>query len=101
MDANYKQRQSRIKKVLSEGLLRATIRLVRDLWARNRKKDLNDTERTALRKIMDNLAAEWAVVESITPKEATQKMTNLLNQNQTQVSKEDALDPLGKSVELV
>jgi RNA polymerase-interacting CarD/CdnL/TRCF family regulator len=100
MDANYKQRQSRIKKVLSEGLLRATIRLVRDLWARNRKKNLNDTERTALRKIMDNLAAEWAVVESITPKEATQKMTNLLNQNQAQASTEDALDPIGKSVEL-
>ncbi|MEJ2549830.1 MAG: CarD family transcriptional regulator [Anaerolineales bacterium] len=32
--------------------------------------------------------------------EATQKMTNLLNQNQAQASTEDALDPIGKSVEL-
>lgn len=100
MDANYKQRQSRIKKVLSEGLLRATIRLIRDLWARNRKKNLNDTERTALRTIMDNLAAEWAVVESISPKEATQEITRLLSQNQMQTSTEEAMDPLGKSVEL-
>jgi RNA polymerase-interacting CarD/CdnL/TRCF family regulator len=88
MDPNYKQRQSRIKCVLSEGLLSSTIRLVRDLWARNHKKSLNDSERTVLRKIIDNLAAEWAVVESITPKEASQELNRLLTQGQERSANE-------------
>jgi RNA polymerase-interacting CarD/CdnL/TRCF family regulator len=88
MDPNYKQRQSRIKDVLSEGLLRSTIRLVRDLWARNHKKSLNDSERTALRKIMDNLAAEWAVVESISPKEASKELNRVLTQSQASIANE-------------
>jgi len=88
MDPNYKQRQSRIKDVLSKGLFRSTIRLARDLWARNHKKNLNDSERTTLRKIMDNLIAEWAVVESINPKEASKELNRLLTQGQAHTANE-------------
>jgi CarD family transcriptional regulator len=79
MDESYKKRRKRINEVLSEGLLRPTIRLVRDLWARNHKKRLNDTEKGALRRIMDTLVDEWAITEGISPEEANAQLNELLD----------------------
>ena len=79
MDSNFKTRRKRINDVLAEGLLRPTIRLVRDLWAHNQNKRLNDTEKTALRNIMDNLVDEWAVAEGITSEAASNELNRLLD----------------------
>jgi RNA polymerase-interacting CarD/CdnL/TRCF family regulator len=81
MDPNFKTRRQRIDDVVSEGMVRPTIRLIRDLWAYNKNKRLNDTEKTALRNIMDNLVGEWAVAEGISNEEAAAKLNSQLEQN--------------------
>jgi CarD family transcriptional regulator len=81
MDPNFKTRRKRINDVLNEGLVRPTIRLVRDLWAHNQNKRLNDTEKSALRNIMDNLVDEWAIAEGISSDEAAAELNRLLDQS--------------------
>ncbi len=81
MDANFKTRRKRINEVVSEGLLRPTIRLIRDLWGRNKRKGLSDTEKNSLRKIMDNFVEEWALAEGISEEEAATELNRLLDQS--------------------
>jgi CarD family transcriptional regulator len=81
MDPNFKTRRKRINDVLAEGLIRPTIRLIRDLWAHNMTKRLNDTEKAALRNIMNNLVDEWAVSQGISVEEASAELDRLLEQN--------------------
>lgn len=96
MDANYKVRRKRINDVLTHGLLNPTIRLVRDLWARNRKNRLNDSEKNALRRIMDNLVDEWAITEGISTEEASIQLNEMLDHYQVEEPKAQKLSPLGR-----
>ncbi|MFQ5924018.1 MAG: CarD family transcriptional regulator, partial [Anaerolineales bacterium] len=70
MDPNYNKRQSRIRKVMSRGSLRGVVRVIRDLWAKQRKKRLSDTEKRALEQFIDNLVEEWSIAEEISTEEA-------------------------------
>jgi CarD family transcriptional regulator len=96
MDARHKKRHKRISEVMSAGFLRPTIRLLRDLWARDRKHKLNDTEKAALRTITENLVDEWTVVESISPKDADANLKDLLDKHRLTESQAPAIDPLGQ-----
>lgn len=96
MDPNYKARRKRINEVMSRGLLRPTLRLLRDLWVRNRKNKLSDTEKASFRTIMENLADEWAVAGDMTSEESNAMLTALLDQGQSQESEKQSMDPLGR-----
>lgn len=87
MDSNFKERQSRIKEVLAEGKLHATIRLVRDLWARSRVSKLSMAEHNALRRGMENLVVEIAIAEGISNVAASEKLQELLNDQELEATK--------------
>ncbi len=84
MDPNYKKRQSRIRKVMSKGSLRGVIRVIRDLWARQRKNRLSDTEKRALEQFIDNLVEEWSIAEGISSEEARAELHDLLKDGRSQ-----------------
>jgi RNA polymerase-interacting CarD/CdnL/TRCF family regulator len=61
MEKDFRQRQSRIKLVKSEGSLNSICKIVRDLMGRKREKGLNESEAHALRFFRDLLLNEWAI----------------------------------------
>ncbi|MGD8605207.1 MAG: CarD family transcriptional regulator [Anaerolineales bacterium] len=61
MQKDYRKRQSRIKKVKTEGTLTSICQIVRDLMGRKREKGLNESETRALRFFRELLLNEWAI----------------------------------------
>ena len=61
METDYRQRQSRIRKVKTEGTINSICRIVRDLMGRKREKGLNESETRALRFFRELLLSEWAI----------------------------------------
>jgi CarD family transcriptional regulator len=83
MDPDHKKRQSRIRKVMSWGSLRGVVRVIRDLWAMQRKKQLSDTEKRAMSHFIDNLVEEWSIAEGISDEEARQDLHDLLKHSRS------------------
>lgn len=78
MASHHKRRHSRIKNVKSENSLAAIARTVRDLYARQKNKSLNNTEQRALRRLTNRLLAEWSVCMNMEQEEARQKLHTIL-----------------------
>jgi len=80
MDTNHNNRKNRIEIVKSDGSLKPTLRLVRDLSAREAEKKLNTTEKRALERLKDHMLREWAACMHIDLEEAGKRLNNMLNQ---------------------
>lgn len=80
MDTNHNKRKNRIKTVKSDGSLQSTLRLVRDLSAREAEKKLNTTEKRAFERLKDHVLREWATCMHIDPEEAGKRLNSMLHQ---------------------
>ena len=87
MDNNYKRRRKRIKTVEMGDSLLDLARLVRDLWNRHKNRTLSNTEQTALRRLSDRLANEWAVCMDIELEEAHQHLEEILREARSKRAK--------------
>lgn len=83
MDPDHLKRRTRIKEVMSTGSLRAVVRAIRDLSARDSEKRLSDTERRALEQFIDTLVEEWAITEEIDEHEARTELQEMLDDSFT------------------
>ena len=79
MDPDHTKRRSRIKDVMATGSLRAVVRAIRDLSARDSEKRLSDTERRSLEQFIDTLVEEWAIAEEISQHEARTELQTMLD----------------------
>lgn len=84
MDPDHLKRRSRIKEVMSTGSLRAVIRAIRDLSARDTEKRLSDTERRSLEQFIDGLVEEWAITEGIEVHEARSELQEMLEEGSSE-----------------
>jgi RNA polymerase-interacting CarD/CdnL/TRCF family regulator len=83
MDSDHNNRKRRIKRIHAEGTLISMARLVRDLWARRkRKKRLNATEERALDHLQERLVTEWSVCNDINIEEARKELQSMLQNHQ-------------------
>ena len=79
MDPDHTKRRSRIKDVMATGSLRAVVRAIRDLSARDSEKRLSDTERRSLEQFISTLVEEWAIAEEISQHEARTELRTMLD----------------------
>jgi CarD family transcriptional regulator len=79
MDPDHTKRRSRIKDVMATGSLRAVVRAIRDLSARDSEKRLSDTERRSLEQFIGTLVEEWAIAEEIEQHEARTELKAMLD----------------------
>ena len=79
MDPDHTKRRSRIKDVMATGSLRAVVRTIRDLKARDLEKRLSDTERRSLEQFIDTLVEEWAIAEEIDQHDARTELQTMLD----------------------
>jgi CarD family transcriptional regulator len=79
MDPDHTKRRSRIKDVMATGSLRAVVRAIRDLSARDSEKRLSDTERRSLEQFIGTLVEEWAIAEEISQHEARTELQTMLD----------------------
>jgi CarD family transcriptional regulator len=78
---NYKQRQSHIREIRSEGSLVSIAGLVRDLSYGKAEKALNTTDQGMLDEMEKRLIMEWSVIMDIEPEAAHEKLNELLPTN--------------------
>ncbi len=79
MDPDHTKRRSRIKDVMATGSLRAVVRVIRDLSARDSEKRLSDTERRSLEQFIGTLVEEWGIAEEISQHEARTELQTMLD----------------------
>lgn len=85
MDPNINIRKNQINDVIAENKPAATAGLVRDLWARERKKgNLNESERRAYLSLSDRFVQEWSISMGIEIEEARNLLEQALGIGQTQ-----------------
>lgn len=82
MHDNYKVRRNRIRRVGKDNSLPDIARLVRDLWARNQDKRLNQAEQTALKRYRERMLREWVIALGLTESEAEAKLLSILSETQ-------------------
>ncbi|MDX1616130.1 MAG: CarD family transcriptional regulator [Candidatus Promineifilaceae bacterium] len=85
MASNFNKRKSRIRKLESKHSFVALARIVRDLWARQKRKSLSNTEETALRRTTKRLLSEWAICTGEQVEEAEHKLYSLLRESHADV----------------
>ena len=79
-DAHHNVIKGRINSAQTEGSLKTTVELVRDLSARNNTKKLNILEQRALKMHKDCVVREWSLCLQIDETEALQRFDKLLHQ---------------------
>jgi len=80
-DAHHNIIKGRISQAQSDGSLRNTIELVRDLSARHATKKLNILEDRALTLYTDRLVREWSLCMEMDENEALTQFNKLLHKN--------------------
>lgn len=82
MSSIFQSRLARIRQAQAKGTPRALARIIRDLWARQeRRGQLSSTETQALRKLMDQLLAEWSVSTGMDESQTSKKLFSMLRQH--------------------
>ncbi len=82
MSTAFQIRLARIRKAEANGTPQALARIVRDLWARRRRRgQLSNTEDQAMRKMIDTLLSEWAVSLNMDEHQAKNQFYSLLQQH--------------------
>lgn len=82
MSSAYRSRLARIRKAKDKGTPKALARMVRDLWARQKRQGkLSKTENQALRDMLDQLLAEWSISTGMDESKTSEKVFSLLHQN--------------------
>lgn len=75
---HHRSRTDRIKNRASDLALTTKARIMRDLYGRQVKKNLNFQDQTILDKLKKQFAAEWVVAENIEQLEAMRKLEEAL-----------------------
>jgi RNA polymerase-interacting CarD/CdnL/TRCF family regulator len=78
MSSKHKKRWRAIKQAIAEGSLHSTCRIIRDLWARSREKQLSTSEQEMYRKLKDSLFKEWMVCAGLKSSEVQTHFQQLL-----------------------
>jgi RNA polymerase-interacting CarD/CdnL/TRCF family regulator len=78
MASKHTKRWRTIKEAMAEGTLISTCRIIRDLWARNKKKKLSASEQEMFRKLKDALFKEWMVCAGLNPNEVSRHFKRIL-----------------------
>lgn len=81
-----RSRQSILAERLKQGTIRVQCEVVRDLYAFGEHKSLYGTMAGFFRQTQNVLCEEWAIVEGMTPAEAIQEVTSLLEKSRSIVS---------------
>lgn len=82
MSPVFQSRMVRIRQAEAKGTPQALARVVRDLWARQKRRgSLSNTEGQALRDMTDQLLAEWSVCVQKEKSQIRKKLYSLLRQN--------------------
>lgn len=82
MSSAYQSRLARIRKAKDKGTPQALARIIRDLWARQKRKGkLSNTEGQALRNLIDRLMAEWSVSMDMDEDQTSERLYTLLQQH--------------------
>jgi RNA polymerase-interacting CarD/CdnL/TRCF family regulator len=79
-DAHHNVIKGRINSAQTDGSLKTTVELVRDLSARNNTKKLNVLEERALKLHTDRIIREWSLCMQIDEVEALIRFKKLLQQ---------------------
>jgi RNA polymerase-interacting CarD/CdnL/TRCF family regulator len=80
IDAHHNELKVRINKSQSDVSIKTTVRLIRDLLARNMIKKLNIFEERALKKHTDRLIREWALCMEMDETDVQTEFDNLLQE---------------------
>ncbi len=82
MSPVFQSRMAYIRQAEAKGTPQELARVVRDLWARRRRRgDLSNTEGQVLRDLTDRLLAEWSVSAQMEKSQIRKKLYSLLRQN--------------------
>lgn len=82
MSPAFKSRLARIRQARAAGTPQALARIVRDLWARQKRRgQLSNTEKVALRDLINQLLAEWSLSTGLAKSQLSKKFYSLLRQN--------------------
>lgn len=82
MSPAFKSRLARIRQAKAKGSPQALARIVRDLWARQeRRGQLSNTEKQALRGLINEFLAIWSISTSLEESQISKKLFSLLRQN--------------------
>jgi RNA polymerase-interacting CarD/CdnL/TRCF family regulator len=101
MDPNVNIRKNQINDIIAENTPVSTAGLVRDLWARERKKgNLNESERRAYLSLSDRFVQEWAICIGIEIEEARGLLEQALGIGQTQINELSSQETVDKKIEL-
>ena len=85
-----RSRQFNMAERLKEGTLRVQCEIVRDLYAFGEHKSLYGSMAGFFRQTQNVLCEEWSIVEGVTPSEALQEITSLLEKSRSMVNKAKA-----------
>jgi len=81
MSTSFQTRLARIRKAKAKGTPQALARIVRDLWSRKaRRGKLSNTEKWALRDMINQLLAEWSVSLDMDESQTSKKLYAILRQ---------------------
>lgn len=85
-DAHYNVFKGRINTAKSDGSLKTSLKLVRDILARNAVKKLNMLEERALKFHTDRLVQEWSLCMQMDESEVLRRFNNLLQEKISQTT---------------
>ena len=75
----YRSRKKKVTTALSESSLKAKARMIRDLYGRQMRKDLNFNDQMALEKLKKHFVDEWVVASGMKKDAAMEKLDKALN----------------------
>lgn len=82
MSSHFKTRMARIRRSWEQGSPAALARILRDLWARRRRRgELSHTETQALRRFTRRLLAEWAASQNVEEHQLRNRLYRLLEKH--------------------
>jgi RNA polymerase-interacting CarD/CdnL/TRCF family regulator len=73
------ERRTHLLELLKESRAESLCRIIRDLYAFQKIKSLNDSDQTILKQARNTLLGEWGFVLSVTPAQAELEMHRLLS----------------------
>jgi RNA polymerase-interacting CarD/CdnL/TRCF family regulator len=84
----YRSRKKKVSTALTKISLKAKTRMIRDLYGRQVRKDLNFNDRMALEKLKKNFVDEWVVASGLKKDEAMEKLEKALGTSAAKIIKE-------------
>jgi RNA polymerase-interacting CarD/CdnL/TRCF family regulator len=82
----YRTRKKKVSTALAESSLIAKTRMIRDLYGRQMRKDLNFNDQMALEKLKKHFVDEWVVASGIQMEDAKEKLEDALRKSAAKIN---------------